>query len=492
MRQTTQRRFAAACAACLLLSPVLYSAEPPPPAAAGPEVLPLDLPTALKLVNANNPTIALAVERLWEAQVRLRQAEVAWLPDLRGGPAYLRHDGKLQDTIGAIITTNKQSLFVGGGAYLTWDTTNVFFGPLIAQRLVEAQAASTQAVTNSIQLETALAYLELLRVYGTLAINADTLARAEEMLRNAEAAVKAGLGKTPADINRAQTEVSLRRTERIDLQAQAAVASARLARLLLLKPTVDLQPADPAIVPVTLVPSDKGLDDLVALGLSNRPELRESRSLVDAAVARWRQARIQPFVPRLEASYAAGTFGGGINSRMGDFGGRGDGTAQAVWEFTNLGAGDVLRARARRSQVEQANFNVLEVQAQVAEEVTVAAKLARFRIETLASSQDAVREALETWRRLRESQFGVGTGRRYDPIEPLIAVRDLDTARKNYLLEVIEYNRAQFRLYWALGQPVLCALPAAAPVAVETPVVPGGTNGAATLPPPRPLGSDKK
>src|SRR5947209_1565825 len=115
MRQNPRSPYLAACAACLLplLGPVLHSAEPPapPPAVATPEPLTLDLPTALKLANANNPTIALAVERLWEAQVRLRQAEFSWLPDLRGGPAYVRHDGQIQNALGLVFPTNKQNLF---------------------------------------------------------------------------------------------------------------------------------------------------------------------------------------------------------------------------------------------------------------------------------------------------------------------------------------------------------------------------------------------
>ena len=64
----------------------------------GPEiqVLPIDLPTALRLVNASNPTIGVARARVREAYARLRQAQVLWLPNLESGPAYLRHDGILQ------------------------------------------------------------------------------------------------------------------------------------------------------------------------------------------------------------------------------------------------------------------------------------------------------------------------------------------------------------------------------------------------------------
>src|SRR5262249_26328239 len=157
---------------------------------------------------------------------------------------------------------------------------------------------------------------------------ADTIARAEDMLKSAEAGEAAGKSKTPADINRARAEVDLRKEERIDIEGQAAVVSARLARLLLLEPTVDLRPAQSKIVPVALLPEETPLEELVATGLLNRPELAESRALVEAAIARWRLARVSPFLPRLEVSYSAGVFGGGINDNMSNFHARSDGLAQ--------------------------------------------------------------------------------------------------------------------------------------------------------------------
>src|SRR5207302_944948 len=145
-------------------------------------------------------------------------------------------------------------------------------------------------------------------------------------------------------------------------------------QLLLLQPTTDLRPADSAVVPISLVAADTPLDTLVATGLLNRPELAESHALVLAALARWRQARVGPLLPRLEITYFAGDFGGGVNDEVSHFSGRGDGTAQAVWQLHNLGFGDVAQARLRRSQYNQANYHVLEVQAQVAAEITAAAQ----------------------------------------------------------------------------------------------------------------------
>jgi outer membrane protein TolC len=455
--------------------------------------LSIDLPTALRLVNASNPTIALARERVAEAYARLDQAKALWLPTLESVTAYNRHDGRIQNSTGIVFDTSKSNFFEGGGAVMRWQSSDVLFGPLIARRLVQAQEDASRAVTDDVQLDVALTYLDLLRVYGALAINADTLARAEDMAYAARSAIAEGKSKTGADLNRAMTEVHVRREERRDLQGQAAEVSARLAQLLLLEPTVDLHPADPAIVPIVLIPDGEvPLDELVATGLLNRPELAESRALVTAALARWHQAKVSPLLPRIEVSYVAGTFGGGLNGDLSHFGSRGDGLAQAVWELPGLGAGYLAQTRVQRSQYNQANFHVSEVQAQVAAEVTAAAKFALSRRQALDDAQDAVRQASIMWRKLKEASFGLrGREGRFDPLEPLLAEQALAQARAQYLFQVIEYNKAQFRLYRAMGQPPASALPKAAALSVSQPVAPPPPADVRRLPAPRALDRNK-
>src|SRR5204863_4548879 len=166
---------------------------------------------------------------------------------------------------------------------------------------------------------------------------------------------------------------------------------------------------------------------------------------------RLRQAQVGPFIPNLETTYSGGAFGGGRNSDLQNFNSRGDATAAAVWEFRNHGLGDAALARERRAQVNGADARVVEVQAQVAAEVVAAAKVARARLATLAAAQDAVRQATEMFRRLEVAQFGMtGPRAQYDALEPLLAIQALNQSRLQYLTEVIEYNRAQFRLYTAL------------------------------------------
>ena len=312
------------------------------------EVLPVDLPTALRLTDANNPTIALARERVAEAYAAERIADVAWLPNLQGGADYNRLDGRDQQTAGQILTVDKQNLFVNGGAALEWNTADILFGPLVARRLVQAQSAAAQATGFQIQLAAAEAYLDLLQAYGALAVNADTLEHTSTMLKYATAADRAGLTKTAGDINRARAEYDIRREQRVQLEGDVGIVSARLAHLLLLRPTVVLKPADMRIVPITLVPVESNVDELVNIAMANRPEVQEGRAFSAAAFARVRQARLAPLLPRVDFSYLGGTFGGGVNSQMGDFGSRGQGEVDVYWQLTNLGMGDAARTRSAK------------------------------------------------------------------------------------------------------------------------------------------------
>ena len=121
----------------------------------------------------------------------------------------------------------------------------------------------------------------------------------------------------------------------------------------------------------------------------------------------------------------------------------------------------------------EAGYGLRAVEAAIGAEITAAAKAAQARQRALKNAQEAVKEALETWRRLRAAAFGMaGRDRRYDPLEPLLAEQQLAAARTQYLTEVIGFNKAQFRLYTALGQPPLAALPHLAAQEVAVPVLP--------------------
>jgi outer membrane protein TolC len=443
----------------------------------GTEVLPIDLPTALRVADGSNPTVALARLRVQEAYAHLTQAQVAWLPNLQAGTTYYRHDGNLQNAAGNVFGVSKSTIFAGGGAVADFKTSDALFLPVIARRLAQAQDAASRSVAHDIQLDVAIAYFDLLQAHAQYAVNADLLARDQDILMRAEAAEKAGLQKTGADINRARTEYQLRLQERIAQAGQVRIASSRLARLLLLKPTVGLLPTDMTVVPLTLISEDANLDGLVAIALSDRPELTEGRELISASEARLRQAHLDPLLPHFQVSYLAGGFGGGIDSNIENYKGRGDGTATAYWELQNLGLGYRAENRTRRIQVDEASTHLLEVQAQVSDEVVRAAQTILARRQALAPAQEAVVQALEMFHKLDVIAFGMnGPKRELDSVEPLLAIQQLAQARYQYLAAVLDYNRAQFRLYTAIGQPALGSGDRIRPETLAVPVLPAAVR----------------
>jgi outer membrane protein TolC len=439
----------------------------------GVEVMPIDLPTALRIADAGNPTIGLARTRVEEAYQVLRQAQLLWIPNLDAGPGYLRHDGEIQNAAGIVFQTSKSNVSILGGATLSVQSGEAYFAPLIARRLAEAQAAASQAVNNNVQLDVALTYLDLLRSYAQLAVNADLLARDRDIVRQTREATKLKIAATGAEINRVETELEFRIQERVALKGQVRVASSRLARLLLLRPTVALLPGEAAVVPVTLVSDDAPADELVNVGLATRPELAEGRSLVAASETQLRKSRFAPLMPRLDVSYVAGGFGGGQDDIIHNFNGRGDGAVSATWELRNFGLGNIAANRVNRTRVTEANLHVVEVQAQVADEVNAALQIARARREALDSAQEAVRQALELYRKVYDLSIArKGADQTLHTLEPVLALQQLSQARFQYLGAVIDYDRAQFQLYTAMGRPSAAALEKACRIPVSVPVVP--------------------
>jgi outer membrane protein TolC len=428
--------------------------SPARPAYARLETHPIDLPTVLRLVSPNSPTVGFARARVAEAQARLARAQVQWLPNLTFGGAYNRFDGQTQNQAGNVFGVSRANLFYGGGPALTLDVAEALYGPLVARRVQAAAQFQEAATAITAEQDAAAAYLDLLQFHAQLEINADTLARAEEMLKAAESAKEAKLDRTAGDVQRARTEVLFRRTERLDLEARASAASARLGRLLNLQPNVKLVPADLAVAPVTFVDPSRTIDDLLTTATANRPDLAAGREAIAAAWARVRQAQREPFIPKVTVQNQTGSFGGGLNDDLSNFSARNVLSVQLFWEVRNLGFGNRAGVAERRALTDQARYQLAEAQARAAAEVVEAAQTAAAKFEAIAPAEEAVREATELYRINKSgTQNVVDAKNLFDALRPLQAIQALNTARLNYLTAVMDHNRAQLRLLAAVGTP---------------------------------------
>jgi len=418
------------------------------------ETLPIDLPAVIRMVDQNSPAIGIAQARIREAQARLASANTQWLPNLSVGFTYNRFDGQTQNQRGDVFGVSRANLFGGGGAALNFDVAEAIYAPLIAKRLSNAAHLRSTAVLQFTELEAVTAYLDLVQIHAQLAINADTLTRAEAMLTAAKNAKEAKLDRIAGDVNRAQTEVLFRRVERIELEGRVGVFSARLGKLLLLPPTVRLVPAEVAIVPVSLIDPTATIDQLIGIAIVNRPDLATNRELVAAAWARVRKQEHAVLLPRLTIANQTGGYGGGFNDKLQNFSSRNALSMQLYWEVKNLGFGNRADVAEKRATRDQASLQLVEEQARAVSEIVEAAQIAAARYESLDLAERAVKEATELYRINKEGTFNVIDAKNlFDALRPLQSIQTLNQARQNYLSAVVDFNRAQYRLFTFIGNP---------------------------------------
>jgi outer membrane protein TolC len=453
------------------------------PLVAGQAIEPIDLAGVLRLAGARDLDIAVARQQVYRAVADLQQARALWLPSIFLGPTWYRLDGQVQAIDGKVMSVSRSSLFLGGlassanlypaappgsgfppmtGLFSVLRFSDAIFLPMAARRMVAASEADQQATTNNAVLAASEAYVDLLRASGLLAIESEAVANARTLSDITASYARSGAGLV-ADHHRILTELARRRTTVEGAVGQLEVSSAELVRLLVLDPNCVLAPIEPAETVIRLVPDEIPLDDLIVQGLHQRPELASSQELVQATLLRLKQARLRPLIPSLAFSYAGGGFGGGSNAFFGNFGSRGDATVSLFWELQNLGFAD--RAIARRSHAEHqvAVLGLLKVENQVAADVVAAYKARVAAARRMKQASPAVAEAIESLRlNLVNIRRGAGLQGATRPIEVLQPIQALAQARTDYLDAVLAQNRAQFRLYRALGHAV-GGRPAASP-----------------------------
>lgn len=423
---------------------------------------PIDLTTALMLTSGESPQIAFAQARIAEALAQRDRAEALWLPSIRAGANYNKHEGRIQDVAGNIIETSRGAFYSGLGAnavgagspavpglLASFHFADAVFQPRIAERTACARQAGAQATSNDALLQTALAYVTLLRAAQDLAITREVAQQAQELARVTGEYARTGQG-LEADADRAQAEMALRRTEILRGEEAVAVASARLAEQIHWTSGQRLIPAEPRLVPIELVPPECAPQALVAQALQSRPEISECHHLVGEAVERLQREKYAPLVPSVLLGLSYGGMGGGLGGDLTNFGDRLDADAVAYWEIRNLGVGERAVRREAQSRIDQARMREVMTLDRIAREVVESQAQVDSRKRQIDTAREGVAAAQRSFdRNWVRIQAGQGL-----PIEVLQSLQALAAARREYARTVADYNTAQFSLHRALGWPV--------------------------------------
>jgi outer membrane protein TolC len=422
---------------------------------------PIDLGTVLQLTDGQNPQVAFARERIQEAFAQLDRAHALWLPSTRLGVTYDKHDGSTQLVDGTIFPSSRTAFFSGFGGVLpgaatpaipglfaNFTITDAIFQPRIAQQTAASRQSAATAARNDMLLDSALAYLELLRAEQDLAIAREARDNTQQLANLTGDYAETGKG-TQADHDRALAELAVRKTDLQRSEEAVRVAAARLAQQLSIDPQLAIEPMEPTIVPIEMVTVDASPADLVARGLTHRPEVAESRQLIGEAVERLQCEKCAPLLPSILLGIGYGGFGGGRGGNIKDFNNSFDSVVGAFWEVRNLGFGERAARCEAQSRVQQAQFREVAALDRVAREVVEAHAQVQSRKGQIATAQEGVQSAVASYDRNRERIRNV----QGLPIEALQSIQALAQARREYLRALVGYNEAQFRLHRALGWP---------------------------------------
>jgi outer membrane protein TolC len=430
---------------------------------------PIDLATALRLGGIDNPTIALAEEAVRASQADQLRAQVLLLPNLNAGFNYNYHDGTLLSARGIVRDVTRQALYTGAGAgavgagtvaipgiQISAQVADAVFDPSAARQRVTGRRFDALATRNAILLDVAARYLDLSAAQSRLLATAQSEREFADVARETADFAKVGL-RRQADADRAFAELQLLRIEAERRREEVAVASNELARLLNLDPSAHLHAPDGLVPLVELVDPHAGLDELIQIALTRRPELGARTADVAVNETLLRKERVRPFVPFLVVGFSAGQFGGGSNlvgTGFGHFGGRTDFDALAVWTFQNLGLGNLATQRRLRADVRAAMAERTRTVNLIRREVAEAYALVRQLLREVEIARRRLASASDGYR-LDSTRARNAEGR---PIEVLNSARLLYTARQNLVVATVAYDRAQFQLFVALGQPPTEAL----------------------------------
>jgi outer membrane protein TolC len=435
----------------------------PPP----DQVLPIDLCTALKLAEAENPTIGVSRQAIQEALAQQCRADVLLLPSLRAGTNYHSHNGVLQTSFGEIRHVDSSALYAGGGARaLAAETVafpmvqifsplaNAFLEPLVARRQVAVRTSQLNATANQVLLVVADRFLELVNAEASLVSLRQSEVDMGEIVELTAAFERAGRGRQ-ADAKRSRAEALLLRTEVQRAEEDVAVASANLAEVLNLDTAVRLRTPAQATGLLRLVEQTGDPEALVRQGQAFRPEMEAASAEIARREARVTQEKVRPFLPTVSLGFSTGVFGGGTSRTdlvlnrpsFGRFSGRSDLDLVAWWTLQNLGVGNHALQKERRAEREEAILERVRVLNLVRREVLAASSRTEAALRRVEIAQRQLQTAEEGHRLdLRRIRGGQGL-----PIEVLNSMNRLIRARLNQIQALLEYNRSQFELFVALG-----------------------------------------
>lgn len=424
------------------------------------EVLKLDLPAALRLVDERNTELAVRIEKVFQSELEQNEAWYQWFPTVRAGVGYSYQDGSLQNTVGNVsdATRNARSggLGVSGsgaglplypGLSLEISLADAIYAPQIASQNLQASKAEREEIRFLKTLEVTDAYYNLLLAQQAIQLEEQSLSEAAAISKSTREFANAGEG-LEADADRAAVESLLHQHQLIEARNRKESAAATLKKILNLRENVTIQTAEQSLVPLQLYKELPDADHAVAEALENRALIEALQYRLEAKQLETKRESNGIYIPKIGASYSYGLFSGGTDALSGSVGSRHDVTVALYWQLDNLSFLNRSQKQRRESEQRALQAQVEQLHTDVSTEVLVAVSDLDATTRQLEILRQGVSRARKSYELSRERIFeNQGL-----PLEALSAFQSLTRMETLYAQTVARYNQAQFFLLMATGQ----------------------------------------
>jgi len=386
---------------------------------------------------AANPDLAIAAERIRQAEAQVRIAGASLFPALNLGADTSRHESRPpggqwrgESSSGLGLSASYEVDLWGG----------IAAGVRSTEWSLRASRFDRETVRLTLVSGVAGGYFQLLAVRGRLAITNENLGTAERVLALVEARFRNG-AVTPLDVARQRSAVLSQRASIPPLQAQESQTLYALA-ILIGKAPQNFGAAGPPIGAISVPGVTPGIPaDL----LVRRPDIAAAEAQLQAANANVATARAE-LLPRISLTGSAGLASGVLlnvlNAPTAALS-LGAGLAQSIFDAGRLRAQVEITASRERELVEGYRRVILAALADV--ETALAAGARTAQQETLQAQ--VVVEAREA-QRIAEVRYREGVD---DLISVLDAQRTLFQAQDQVAQVRLARLQASVALYKALG-----------------------------------------
>jgi outer membrane protein TolC len=407
------------------------------------ELMPVDLPTVIRVAAARNIDIQQAQERVAASQGRYESSVEAVLPVIAPTLMYQHLEGVNQNANGTLVAANFNNLLPAITVQWIINPGAVAYDIIAARRRLRASREDAEAA----QLETrrlgAIQYYDLLLAQAKVAVARQAVAQAEEALRLTALRVRAGTS-LQSDETRARASRAGRQQDLLIAVNDFYQASVALTATLNLDPTVTLVPKGEQLAQATLVRNDLTIDELLAMAVKYRPDLAAARTLLKAADADKGAVIWGALGPQLQAAY---TYGGLKTSIPGKTYGLHEQQRGSAGVGFALGLSTFGRSKTAESNVRSAALDVERQLVLIGRDVVATSQLSQTNAAIIPIAQEQVHSAEEALR-LAQANLNAGTSLLLDVLQ---AEDEVNSARLRYAGAVAHYNQSQVNLIASVG-----------------------------------------